>query len=197
MVIVAYRAALEDVAAAAREASTLVAHLLTLSCLDERRGAVAREEVPVAQVAAEVARLVSPRAQEAGVALEVEVAEGLVAMADRGALREALDALVDNAVRYTPRGGRAGVRGLGTADGAAISVCDTGPGIPPEERTRVLERFHRGTAAQASGQPGSGLGLAIVKAIADAHGASLSLGERAGGGLEVKLVLPGAPPSAG
>jgi two-component system OmpR family sensor kinase/two-component system sensor histidine kinase QseC len=186
----AYRAALEDVLAAARESATLVAHLLTLARLEERRGPPAREDVPLAEVAREIALLLAPRAEEAGVALEVDVAEGLAARADRAALREAVEALVDNAIRYTPRGGRAGVRSAATAAGPALTVWDTGPGIPAVERASVLERFQRGAAAQASGQPGSGLGLAIVKAIADAHGATLTLGDRPGGGLEVTLAFP-------
>jgi signal transduction histidine kinase len=188
----AYRAALEEVTAAARESSALVAHLLTLSRLDERRSAVVREDVAVVQLANEIARLLSPRAQEAGVSLEIDVEEDLVARADRAALREALEALVDNALHYTPRGGRAGMRAAATSRGPALTVWDTGPGIPPEERAMVLERFHRGTAAQISGHAGSGLGLAIVKAIADAHGATLKLSERAGGGLEVTLAFPPA-----
>jgi signal transduction histidine kinase len=188
----AYRAALEEVTAAARESSALVAHLLTLSRLDERRSAIVRADVPVVEVAAEIARLLSPRAQEAGVSLEIDVEEDLVARADRAALREALEALVDNALHYTPRGGRAGVRAAATARGPALTVWDTGPGIPPEERAMVLERFHRGTTAQTSEHAGSGLGLAIVKAIADAHGATLTIGQRAGGGLEVTLVFPPA-----
>jgi two-component system OmpR family sensor kinase len=186
----AYREALADVAAAARESATLVAHLLTLSRLDERRGAAAREDVPLAPLAGELARLLAPRAEEAGVALEVDVPAALALRADPGALRELVEALLDNAIRYTPRGGRAGVRGAETAAGPALTVWDTGPGIPAPERGKVLERFYRGEAAQASGQPGSGLGLAIVKAIADAHGAAVALGERAGGGLEVTVAFP-------
>ncbi len=187
----AYREALADVAAAARESATLVAHLLTLSRLDERRGAIAREAVPVAEVAREIVRLLAPRAEEAGVALEVDVPEALVAHADRAALREMLEALLDNAVHYTPPGGRAGVHARAAQGGCALAVWDTGPGIPAGEREKVFDRFHRGAAAQASGKSGSGLGLAIVKAIADAHGATVALGERAGGGLEVAVVLPG------
>jgi two-component system OmpR family sensor kinase len=186
----AYREALKDVTSAARESATLVAHLLTLSRLDERRGAPVREDVPLAALADEVVRLLAPRAEEAGVALEVDVPAALVLRADPAALRELAEALLDNAIRYTPRGGRAGVRGAQTPAGAALAVWDTGPGIPAGERAKVLERFYRGEASQASGQPGSGLGLAIVKAIADAHGAAVALGERAGGGLEVTVAFP-------
>jgi signal transduction histidine kinase len=189
----AYREALVDVASAARESAALVAHLLTLSRLDERCGALAREDVPVAAVAGEIVRLLSPRAGAAGVSLDLEVPGGLVVHVERAALRELLEALLDNAIRYTPRGGSAGVRAAAVPAGCALTVWDSGRGIAPGERERVLERFQRGVAAEASGEPGSGLGLAIVKAIADAHGAALSLGQRAGGGLEVTVVLPAAP----
>jgi two-component system OmpR family sensor kinase len=113
-----------------------------------------------------------------------------VVNADPAALRELLEALVDNAIHYTPRGGRAGVRAGHVASGTELTVWDTGPGIAPEERAKVFERFYRGSGAEASGRPGSGLGLAIVKAIADAHGAPVALGGRAGGGLEVTIRFP-------
>jgi two-component system OmpR family sensor kinase len=190
-----YREALGEIAAAARESAGLVSHLLTLSRLDERRRALQLEEVPLGEVAAELVRLLRPRADEAGIALEVEVPGDLAVTAERAALRELLEALLDNALHYTPRGGRAGVRAAAAPGGVTLAVWDTGPGIPPEERPRVLDRFRRGSAGEASGRPGSGLGLAIVKAIAEAHGAALSLGERAGGGLEVavRFAAPRSP----
>jgi signal transduction histidine kinase len=191
----AYREALEDMVAAARESSALVAHLLALSALEERRGELDLEDTPLTEVANDVVRLLSPRAAEAGMALEVDVPDGMVVRADRKALRELLEALVDNAVHHTPDGGSVGVRARATAAGCAVTVWDTGPGIPADERDKVFERFYRGRHAQASGRPGSGLGLAIVKAIADAHGAGLTLGDHPGGGLEATVVLAaGTPP---
>jgi signal transduction histidine kinase len=184
-----YREALVEIAAAARESAGLVGHLLTLARLDERRSALHLEEVGIAETAGELLRLLRPRAEEAGIALELDAPGDLAADAERAALRELLEALLDNALQYTPRGGRAGVRATAVPGGVALEVWDTGPGIPPEERDRVVDRFHRGSAAQASGKPGSGLGLAIAKAIAEAHGATLALGERPGGGLEVRVVL--------
>lgn len=196
-----YRAALEEVAAAARESAALVGHLLTLARLDERRAPLQVEDVPLAEVAADLLRLLGPRAAEAGVALELDVPGPLSVRADRVALRELLEALLDNALRYTPRGGRAGVRAGADADDVVLGVWDTGPGIAAAEREQVFERFHRGAAAEATGAPGSGLGLAIVKAIADAHGGTLALADRPGGGLEVVLRFPGSararPPAPG
>ncbi|HET9594690.1 MAG TPA: ATP-binding protein [Anaeromyxobacteraceae bacterium] len=184
-----YRAALDEIAAAARESATLVAHLLTLARLDDRRGALQLEDVALLAIASELSRLLSPRADEAGLSLECDVASELTVRADRAALRELLEALLDNAIRYTPRGGRVGLRARKDGVGVLLVVWDTGPGIPPEERGLVFERFHRGSAAAASGAPGSGLGLAIVKTIADAHGATLSLTDHPGGGLQVTMRL--------
>ena len=98
-------------------------------------------------------------------------------LGDPDALRTLVRNLVDNAVRYTPVGGTVDVAVQdsdepGTSHGAVLRVVDTGPGIPPDERKRVFDRFYRppGTAP-----PGSGLGMAIVKTIADAHGAMVVL----------------------
>lgn len=189
-----YRQALAEIAATARESAGLIGHLLTLSRLDERQRALRPEPVPLAEVAGEVARLLGPRAAEAGVVLSVEAPTGLTVPAERAALRELLEALCDNAVHYTPRGGQAGIRAApAPGGGAELTVWDTGPGIPAEERAQVFERFFRGSAAV--GKPGSGLGLAIAQAIAQAHGAALTLGDRPGGGLEVSIRFP--PVAAG
>lgn len=104
------------------------------------------------------------------------------------ALRTLLRNLLDNAVKYTPEGGRVDV-GIGdSAEGVELSVEDNGPGLPAEERSRVLDRFYRSGEQQA---PGSGLGLAIVKSIADLHGATLAIDRSAGlGGLRVSVRFP-------
>jgi two-component system OmpR family sensor kinase len=186
-----YREALADVAASAREASALVTSLLALARLEERRRALRPEDVPLRGLASELVRLLGARAGEAGVALAAEVPEELTVAAEPAGLRELLEALLDNALHYTPRGGRAGLGARAGAEGVVVTVWDTGPGIAPDERAAVLERFHRGRAGEASGKPGSGLGLSLAKAIADAHGATLTLGDRPGGGLEVTIVFPG------
>jgi two-component system OmpR family sensor kinase len=119
-------------------------------------------------------------------------AQPLTVSGDPEALRTLLRNLVDNAVRYGGDGGRVDVsiEEAGSADAPCVelAVTDSGPGIPPEERARVLDRFYRraGTAAT-----GSGLGLAIVKAIADAHGATLTLTAGPDGqGLRVIVAFP-------
>jgi two-component system OmpR family sensor kinase len=126
--------------------------------------------------------------------LGVSAAQPVSVRGDREALRTLLRNLVDNAVRYTPAGGRVDVsvveEAAGDTRGARLTVSDDGPGIPAAERARVFDRFYRpaGTAP-----PGSGLGLSIVKAIAQAHGAAITLGEgHAGQGLSVTVSFPPA-----
>ena len=93
--------------------------------------------------------------------------------------------LIDNAVKYTPPGGTVTVQVRALADGVLLSVDDSGPGIAAEDRERVLDRFYRAPGTEATG---SGLGLAIVKAVADLHGAALSLTDSPElGGLRVEL----------
>ena len=104
--------------------------------------------------------------------------------------------LVDNAIRYTPEGGRVDVTVEQDAHDAVLAVRDTGPGIPASERARVFDRFYRAPAPGTADVPGSGLGLAIVKRIAERHDATIELGpgfEGPGGdGLTVTVRLPRA-----
>jgi two-component system OmpR family sensor kinase len=98
--------------------------------------------------------------------------------------------LLDNAVKYTPAGGTVDLEIHRVADRVVLSVDDSGPGIPEQDRDRALDRFYRAAGAQTTG---SGLGLAIVKSIADLHGASLTLGQAPRlGGLRVELSFPAA-----
>ena len=105
-------------------------------------------------------------------------------------IREMLNNLIDNAIRYTPEGGQVTVRVAGTPPAVVLSVEDNGPGIPEAERSRVFERFYR---VLGSGQEGAGLGLAIVRDIALSHGAEVTLADGAGGrGTLVRVVFPRA-----
>ncbi|WP_219219941.1 ATP-binding protein [Variovorax boronicumulans] len=160
--------------------------------LVEQMLALARHEASVASGTAatpvdlaELARLaisdVVAAAQARRIDIGVDEASAAATVTGHAeALRMLLRNLLDNAIKYTPEDGRVDLRIAADAEGAALIVEDSGPGLPAEERERVLDRFYRAGASQASG---SGLGLAIVKSIADLHGASVALGasERLGG----------------
>lgn len=119
-----------------------------------------------------------------GIDLGLDAEPNVRIMGDRDALRTLVRNLVDNSVRYTPAGGRVQVRTAKTAQGAVLEVSDSGPGIGAADRERVFDRFYRRVGAP---EGGSGLGLAIVKAIADRHGARVSLADAPGGGLKVAI----------
>ncbi|MDB5868091.1 MAG: integral rane sensor signal transduction histidine kinase, partial [Polaromonas sp.] len=121
--------------------------------------------------------------------------EGLEVSGQAEALRILLRNLLENAVKYTPAGGQVDVS-LDTRQGRPVlRVEDSGPGIAPQDRARVFDRFFR--ASDAALETGSGLGLAIVKAIADRHGATLALDRSARlGGLQVEVRFPPAPAPA-
>ena len=151
----------------------------------------------VAEVAAGVAELYEVLCEEKGQDFGAELGRGLTIRGDRDFVAQALANLLDNAVKYTPEGGAVMLRTRRRASGEVeIGVTDTGPGIPDEDRERVLERFVR--LEQSRSAPGSGLGLSLVAAVAAAHGARLELDDGPGvmdgrgPGLRTVLVFPPA-----
>ncbi|MCC2958686.1 sensor histidine kinase [Massilia sp. IC2-477] len=130
----------------------------------------------LADIVAEAVQAFVEQALRKDIDLGFELASAKL-MGDRHMLRDLVDNLVDNALRYTPAQGRVTVHCQATPDGALFAVEDSGPGIPPEQRAQVFQRFVR--LDQHSS--GSGLGLAIVRDIADAHGAEIALDSGPGG----------------
>jgi signal transduction histidine kinase len=151
--------------------------------------ALERRAVDAGEVVTRVVRLFALQARERSVALETSVAPGRLAITgDPTKLTWAISNLIANALRYTPTGGRVAV-GVGAADSTlTISVRDTGPGIPAEQRERIFERFVQG---QDGVEPGAaGLGLAIVRDIVQAHGGRIHLESEVGRGSCFTLELP-------
>jgi two-component system, OmpR family, sensor kinase len=131
------------------------------------------------------------QAQQKGIDLGLTEARIGSVFGQVDALRILLRNLLDNAIRYTPAGGRVDVSVTLDRDRVVLSVEDSGPGIGLADRPRVLDRFYR---VQGAAEGGSGLGLAIVAAIAEAHRAKLQLGDSPTlGGLQVCVVFPAAP----
>jgi two-component system OmpR family sensor kinase len=188
-------AALAGLAAGVQRVTHLVGQLVSLA-RQEPRAPAAPLPVRLDDAAREVVAELVPLADAGGIDLGICAAQPASVTGDAEALRTLLRNLVDNAVRYTPAGGRVDVSieaptaaAPGEAGrGAKLVVADDGPGIPAAERERVFDRFYRraGTAA-----PGSGLGLAIVQTIAAAHGATVTLSDGPDGkGLAVTVAFP-------
>jgi signal transduction histidine kinase len=137
------------------------------------------EAVDLTAVVADVEELYEPLAEEKGLDFETRIEAGLELPGNRQLIAQAVANLIDNAIKFTPRGGRVRLAATGTPDELLLEVTDTGPGIPVEQRALALERSRR--LANASGTPGSGLGLSLVAAVARLHGGRFELGDNAPG----------------
>jgi two-component system OmpR family sensor kinase len=185
--------ALADLRSGLDRTTHVVQQLLTLARAEpDAAPAVAGEPVSLADVVAQAVADHALLAEAGGVDLGASrVAEDAAVQGDPAALRTLLANLVDNALRHTPAGGRVDVAAaVGEAGRPRLEVVDSGPGIPAAERARVFDRFYRRSAASGERGTGAGLGLAIVKAIADRHGATVTLGDAPGGGLAVCVEFP-------
>lgn len=171
-------------------ATHLVQQLLLLARMEPGASLPKEEEVRLDQLARRLVAEYSGQAESRGVDLGLAEAQETRVAGDPEALRVLLGNLVDNAVRYTPAGGRVDVVIRATDGGAEIRVEDSGPGIPPEDRERVFDRFHRLAGADI---PGSGLGLAIVRGIAERHQARIDLEDSPLGGLRARVSFPARP----
>jgi two-component system OmpR family sensor kinase len=190
------RAALADLRAGLARTTRIVEQLLALA--REEPGVAERPMMPVAlaAVARDVVAEIEPLAAAKGIDLGVADAQEATVVGDAQSLRALLANLVDNAVRYTPAGGRVDVSVSRDRDDCLLAVRDDGRGIAADERDRVFTRFARGGGHEAEG---SGLGLAIVKSIAERHGATVSLGEGLDGrglGIVVRFGAAARMPSA-
>jgi two-component system OmpR family sensor kinase len=185
-----YRETIEALVEATRDAARLTDGLLALTRADAANVVEAREVVNLTDVSREVQRLFGARAEVSSLRLDISVAAGLAIVATRSRLRESLDALLDNAFCYTPKGGVVTFAARAEGQTVVLEVVDNGPGIRLSERAQVFERFFRGSAAAESKRPGSGLGLALVKALVEADGGSATLDDAPGGGTRVSLIFP-------
>jgi two-component system sensor histidine kinase QseC len=177
--------ALGQVVSGADRAAHLVDQLLVLARLDPQTAPGERRRVGLAALARECVAVLAPEALRKGVDLGLDARDEGPVQGDATLLAILLRNLVDNAVRYTPPGGRADVEILRSGDEVSVRVTDTGPGIAAQVRDQVFERFYR---VLGSGEAGSGLGLSIVRRIADLHRASITLDDAAGGrGLAVTV----------
>jgi heavy metal sensor kinase len=168
----------------------LIDSLLTLSRADGGQVRLERAEVDLGALAAEVVQQMEVLAEEKGQALALDVQPGLVARADRLVLRQALTNLIDNAIKYSPAGGRIDVAVRGDATQCELSVADQGPGVPHDERDRIFERFYRIDKNRSRELGGAGLGLAISRWGVEAHGGRIELTDAPAGGSLFRMVIP-------
>ena len=163
----------------------LAEDLLLLASADERQPA----HIDVADVLSAAVRSFSAQAQTRHVKVELDAARPLPAVADAARLRQAVDNLIGNAIRYAPSGSAVEVTGQLLPGGIVIEVRDYGPGFPPDFLPHAFERFRRADAARNRAQGGAGLGLAIAAAIVRAHGGRMVADNHPAGGARVRIEL--------
>jgi hypothetical protein len=182
-----------EIESAIAETDSLIATFNALLLIAEADAGVARgtmSPVDLVSIAADVADLYAPLAEEKNVTFKLLPAGVTMIEGNRSLIAQALANLVDNAIKYTPPGGTVTVAPSVSYAGVELSVADTGPGIPAEQRPRVVERFVRLEASRNS--PGTGLGLSLVAAVAHFHNARLLLDDNKPG-LRVTIRFPRPP----
>ncbi len=168
----------------------LIDDLLHLSKLESPEFTLKPEKLLVLEVVQAVVSSLKPQAEAKKQTLAVEVAKGLSLVGDRVELEVALKNLLENAIHYTGLGGQVFVT-AGSQNGiVAITVADTGLGIPSQDLGRIFERFYRVDRSRSREEGGTGLGLSIVKHIAEAHGGRVEVQSEVGKGSRFTLVLP-------
>ena len=170
--------------------SELVDDLLLLARLDRERP-VEREPMDLRTVAEEAVAAAGVAATDRSVVLQAPAPVPVLGDASR--LRQVIDNLLTNAVRYTPAGSPIEVRVWSAGSAAVLDVVDHGPGIEADERAGIFEPFHRSDPSRARATGGVGLGLAIVSAIAKAHDGEVGVADTPGGGATFWIRIPSAP----
>jgi signal transduction histidine kinase len=196
-----YADALHAIEHEAKRLGTIVDDLLILARADAGERPIARERVFLDDLTLDAAGAVRTMAQAKGVEIQLDEFDEAAVEGDPTLLRQLVMILLDNAVKFTARGGRVRVR-VGTAnDRPTLLVEDSGVGIAPDQMPHVFERFYRGDPARSrrdgGATDGAGLGLSIAKWIADAHGAEIALASSPGAGtrVSVRFLSPTPAPS--
>ena len=185
-------AAVRNSSAEAERLARLTDDLLLLARSDEDRLSLRLQRTDVGSLLARSAGLAGSRLAAAGLSCRVDVPPGTCADVDPDRIRQAVDNLIGNALRFAPRGSVIVLAARAAGGGLDIEVSDDGPGFPAGFLPHAFERFARPDSGRSRGDGGAGLGLAIVRVIAAAHGGVATAGNKPGGGAVVRLRLPDA-----
>jgi signal transduction histidine kinase len=182
-----YRQALEQTAAELETILRTFEALINIAQAEAGLNRLTLTELDLSALTQDLLEVYQPIAEEAGLELSGEIATNIRIRGHRQLLGQALANLLDNAIKYSPAGGCIVLTLAASEQGATLSVADNGPGIPEEQRERVLQRFVR--LDDSRGTPGSGLGLSLVAAVAKLHDVDLELLDNQPG-LKVALAFP-------
>jgi signal transduction histidine kinase len=187
---------LSDMLEATRHLSKVANDLLVLAETGASPKTTTRTSTDLAAIADQAVAMFSGAAEERGIAMSVDAAGPTAARGDPVELRRLVSNLLDNAIRFTPPGGRIDVRVGAAIDAATLTVQDTGTGIAPRDLAHVFDRFFKADPARThgAGRRSGGLGLAICRSIAESCGGTIGIESRLGEGTTVTVRLPATPP---
>jgi len=188
-----YRESIGVMQSAARGLTRVVQNLFLLVRTDAGNYPILRSRFYVDEVIASCVRSMRSVAEAKGIELTCQASSEPVIVADEDLVHRMLLNLIDNAVKFTPNGGRVVIQSQRSDQGVTIDVHDSGPGIASEDQARIFERFFRGERTRRGPARGAGLGLPIARWIAEAHGGSLVLLESNAQGTTFRLTLPAEP----
>lgn len=184
---------LVDMKSEVRRMTKIVSDLLTLARADAGVSNIVKENFDLSLESEQLIRVFRTVAAEKGLTLEIDSPQGMIVFADKERINQLLLILVDNAIKYTPAGGRIDVLLRSIAEspkGVSIIVKDTGVGISEESRNLIFERFYRADKARTREEGGTGLGLSIAKWIVEAHGGIIKVESVLGRGSSFIVKLP-------
>lgn len=178
-----------------RRLTRLVGQLLELAKLDAGQVVPQMEPFQLAELIQDIAQKFSLTASAKDVVLRADYSTSLpLVLGDISLIERAIDNLTENALQHSPRGGTVTLRTTAGSPGhVRLAVEDSGPGIPPEDHSRIFDRFYRADQSRSSGSAHAGLGLAIVKGIIELHGSAIAVDSRSGMGSRFSFELPVQP----
>ncbi|MDD5447810.1 MAG: ATP-binding protein, partial [Actinomycetota bacterium] len=167
----------------------MVTELSELSRIESGKISLKVEPLDIGEVVKDTAKRLEAQVRRGGLSLVMDIPSDLPkALADKERVEQVLVNLLHNAIKFTPPGGRIEISAKTEGDSVLISVADTGIGIPPDDLSRIFERFYKADKARAGG--GTGLGLAIAKHTVEAHGGKIWAESTEGGGSTFSFTLP-------
>lgn len=170
--------------------SSVVGDLLTLVHIDSHKLKLRRELMVLADTVRETVSRLAPLAKKRGQAIETKIADECEMFADPGKLSQVCYNIIENAIKYTPDGGKISVSLRKNGRDAVLEIADTGVGIPEEDVPHVFDRFYRVDKARSRDTGGTGLGLSIVQQIVRLHAGSVTVRSKQGEGTTFIVQLP-------
>jgi signal transduction histidine kinase len=173
----------------------LIEDILDLSRIEAGQIALHPRRVRLFRLVGEVCDSLGPLASHKKIDLAYSMPEEITLSADRDRLLQILLNLAGNAIKFTPEGGKVRIEARESSSLVLLSVSDSGPGVRPEEKPHLFDRFFRAPTSEADGSEGTGLGLAIARSLAELHGGSISVESEPGKGSTFTVSLPLSGPA--